>query len=448
MTTQTGSISFESTKGLQSYAKQNYATLSQIKGQFATCGTGASTAAKVATIVPEDSDWTLYNGATITVKFTSKNTTTAPTLNVNNTGAKPIKGFDGSDLTEAAREWPEGAAMAFTYDGTYWRIQDSNLMERVHTAETGIEQTANSILSFATMGENYTDPDGNVVENQAKSYIDQTASGITQNISRDYATKAELSDAASTAEISKSMSGERSLFTENAAPLPLIDLTAFGESVQDGTPTPDAPVYIQAVRGKNLLNCQADAVTSQQHGLTIKYKDHAIRISGVCSDTSQYVILGETPLLEAGSYYVVVEGDLSYGTSPNGMVFVWKKGVSTKLTQSFIADGESQYRVGFATNGESIDATVKLQVIKGYFDIPYSPYESVAIISRGKNLVSPSANGVGRIPAEGYNYANGAADGQVHVHSKGIAITPNTEYTFSFDNTDSESQDSHYVAIE
>jgi len=56
MTTQTGSISFESTKGLHGYAKQNYATLSQIKGQFATCGTGASTAAKVATIVPTDSN--------------------------------------------------------------------------------------------------------------------------------------------------------------------------------------------------------------------------------------------------------------------------------------------------------------------------------------------------------------------------------------------------------
>ena len=55
MSTQTGSISFEATGGFNSYARQNYATLSQIKGQFATCGTGAATAAKVATIVPADS---------------------------------------------------------------------------------------------------------------------------------------------------------------------------------------------------------------------------------------------------------------------------------------------------------------------------------------------------------------------------------------------------------
>ena len=55
MSTQTGSISFEAAGGFNSYAKQNYVTLSQIKGQFATCGTGAATAAKVATIVPTDS---------------------------------------------------------------------------------------------------------------------------------------------------------------------------------------------------------------------------------------------------------------------------------------------------------------------------------------------------------------------------------------------------------
>ena len=51
---QTGSISFEATGGFNSYAKQNYATLSQIKGQFATSTTGANTAEKVATIVPSN----------------------------------------------------------------------------------------------------------------------------------------------------------------------------------------------------------------------------------------------------------------------------------------------------------------------------------------------------------------------------------------------------------
>ena len=35
--------------------------------------------------------------------------------------------------------------MAFVYDGTYWRIQDSKLMERMYSAETNIKQTAKAI---------------------------------------------------------------------------------------------------------------------------------------------------------------------------------------------------------------------------------------------------------------------------------------------------------------
>ena len=185
MTTQTGSISFESAGGLQSYAKQNYATLSQIKGQFATCGTDASTAAKVATIVPTNSNWTLYEGATVTVKFTSENTATAPTLNVNGTGAKPIKDYAGNALTSAAYNWPEGAAMALTYDGSSWRIQDSDLIERVHTAETEINQTATSITSLATLEDTYTKPDGTIGTNSIKSQFTQTANAINAKVDKD-----------------------------------------------------------------------------------------------------------------------------------------------------------------------------------------------------------------------------------------------------------------------
>ena len=119
----------------------------------------------------------------MTVKFTSKNTAAAPTLNVNGTGAKPIKDYEGDDLTKAAREWPEGAAVAFTYDGSSWRVQDSNLMERVHTAETEINQTATSITSLASMQDTYTKPDGTSGTNSMKTYVDQTAEGINTTIS-------------------------------------------------------------------------------------------------------------------------------------------------------------------------------------------------------------------------------------------------------------------------
>lgn len=82
--------------------------------RYGTCGTASSTSAKTATIPIFPS--TLTAGIGITVKFTNGNTTTSPTLNVNGTGAQPIKA-DG-DTTYV--KWLAGAVMDFVYDGTYW----------------------------------------------------------------------------------------------------------------------------------------------------------------------------------------------------------------------------------------------------------------------------------------------------------------------------------------
>ena len=217
MATQTGSISFETQAGLNSYAKGQYATLAQVKGQFATSSTAAATAAKVATIVPADSGWELYAGATITVKFTTANDTAAPTLNVNSSGAKAIRDHAGAALTEEAYKWKAGDALAFTYDGTYWRLQDT-LPQRVSTAETAIEQNAEAIKLTAT-----------------KEEVEKT-----------YVTKDD-------SQLDRADSGT-SVAIDGAATALLKGLHVLGESVQDGTPTPSAPVPILSVGAANYLS--------------------------------------------------------------------------------------------------------------------------------------------------------------------------------------------------
>ena len=120
----------------------------------------------------------------MTVKFSNANSATGTlTLNVNGSGAKEIRDYNGNNLEQAARAWSAGAAMALTYDGTYWRIQDSNLIERMHSAETEINQTATSITSLAAMNDTYTKPDGTSGTNSMKTYVDQTAEGINTTIS-------------------------------------------------------------------------------------------------------------------------------------------------------------------------------------------------------------------------------------------------------------------------
>lgn len=81
---------------------------------YGTCDTAANTAAKVVACT----GFTLQTGSMITVKFAASNTVKDPTMNVNSTGAKTIR-INDANLT-ASRNWGDGCAVTFVYDGTYW----------------------------------------------------------------------------------------------------------------------------------------------------------------------------------------------------------------------------------------------------------------------------------------------------------------------------------------
>lgn len=80
---------------------------------YSTCTTAASTTAKTVS----SDGFTLETGAKIYVRFTYGNTASAPTLNVNSTGAKTIK---ASASTLPSSWWGDGEVVQFVYDGSYW----------------------------------------------------------------------------------------------------------------------------------------------------------------------------------------------------------------------------------------------------------------------------------------------------------------------------------------
>lgn len=101
---------------------------------YGTCTTGAGTAAKVVTLAAFD---TLATGVTIHVKMTNSNTAASPTLNVNSTGAKAIKLYGTTNPgTAVETSWQAGAIISFTYDGTYWVMNDSTNTDSKYTAAT------------------------------------------------------------------------------------------------------------------------------------------------------------------------------------------------------------------------------------------------------------------------------------------------------------------------
>lgn len=89
---------------------------------YGICMTDAGTAAKVVTCTDFDQ---LIGGVTIHVKFTHSNTAANPTLNVNGTGAKNIYRYGTTaPSTSVATSWNDGSVVSFTYDGTYWQMNN------------------------------------------------------------------------------------------------------------------------------------------------------------------------------------------------------------------------------------------------------------------------------------------------------------------------------------
>ena len=82
---------------------------------YGTCSTAAATAAKVVSC----SNFALITGAEITVKFTTTNTASNPTLNVNSTGAKAIY-YRGSAIS--AGYLAANRTYTFRYNGTQYEL--------------------------------------------------------------------------------------------------------------------------------------------------------------------------------------------------------------------------------------------------------------------------------------------------------------------------------------
>jgi hypothetical protein len=72
----------------------------------------------------------LNEGVTVHIKFQYNNTASNPTLNINNTGAKPIViyGATRAGTVDNATGWHGGAVISFTYDGAKW-VQSTSGMD-------------------------------------------------------------------------------------------------------------------------------------------------------------------------------------------------------------------------------------------------------------------------------------------------------------------------------
>ena len=112
--------------------KSHAETLTQLKATYCTSVTAASTTAKVASC----ENFALRTGAIVSVRFTYSNTAANPTLNVNGTGAKPIR-LNGSALPEA-NWWKAGDLVTLVYDGAAWSVADGATLTQLKTTNDSV----------------------------------------------------------------------------------------------------------------------------------------------------------------------------------------------------------------------------------------------------------------------------------------------------------------------
>lgn len=83
------------------------------------CKTGSTTTTKTV----ECSEFSLYEGATILIKFNYANTAAIPLLNINGTGAYQIR-WNNLPLP-ATQYWAAGSIVEFVFDGSYYHVLGS-----------------------------------------------------------------------------------------------------------------------------------------------------------------------------------------------------------------------------------------------------------------------------------------------------------------------------------
>ena len=105
---------------------------------LATCSTASATVDKVAVCA----GFKLETGSAVLVKFTTYNTATSPTLNVNSTGAKPMVSSGTTAIT--TYQWRANQIVLCVYDGTSWQVVDKGTATTTYYGLTKLSSSTSS----------------------------------------------------------------------------------------------------------------------------------------------------------------------------------------------------------------------------------------------------------------------------------------------------------------
>ena len=259
---------------------------------YGVCSTAAATAAKEVTV---NGNFTLEEGAMVVIKFTEANSVDAPTLNVNNTGAKSMKRYGTQKISTSTSTsgWIAGAVTLFVYDGTNW-VRDYWSNSTYSNASLGQGyatcSTAEATVAKAATLSSYTFSNGGIVSVKFSNAVPASA---TLNINSKGEKAIYFRGAAITANVIKA--GDIATFiTEDASTdkyhLISIDrwqndianlaTVATSGSYNDLTNKPTIPTYSAAGTSLGLVKSGGD-VTISDGVITVNDDSHNHTIANV-----------------------------------------------------------------------------------------------------------------------------------------------------------------------
>lgn len=176
----------------------------------------------------------------------------------------------------------------------------------------------------------------------------------------------------------------------DASGAPLHALTVDGESVQDGTPTPDAPVEIRTVRGVNLLKANPEVATN--NGIRFEaLADGRVSVRGTATAQVDFFIstlsIGKNPIyVPVGSYTFAANGlvngvkAITSGGGNNGFAYTELTLTNAHRT-STVTDATKpfNYFILRVASGTVVDTVISMSLTSGAEVMPYVPYGSIGL---------------------------------------------------------------------
>ena len=183
----------------------------------------------------------------------------------------------------------------------------------------------------------------------------------------------------------------KNIHIEDSAEEPFVDVELYGESTQNGTPTPDSPIEIENIEGKNKFKNNYEAgYTTTNNGVTFTVnKDKSITANGTATDTVTFIFATNIEL-KKGTYTVsgITSGSINtYNMTISSLTSIYN-GARTHTINADTTYVNAFIRVNSGVTVDNI--TFYPMIEKGTVATPYVPYNSLEIKNVGENLFNPS----------------------------------------------------------